>query len=435
MTTETAGSEILGRGARDGARLFREWYLDLSKAPERGEKTAYVFVMGSLAEFLRSFGFNVSFPEINALQTAVRKVEMDFLNPAEEYGYSPDICAYVRVGVGIQLRNEDHPMGRVPKPDLGIATNACNTYIKWAEIWERFYNTPVFTLDVPGRRAVDRLPDPGDSDFESDRRYVEAQLRELIPLCEKITGTKFDIDRLRETLGETNRMNAAWRRVLELNASTPAVYNAVGEGTIYLGVVNALRGDVKGTRYFEELAEELSYKAANGIGGIEQEKHRLIFVGVPCYPIFRRFNEMFTGHGGVFVGSTYLWFASGGFQAQYMYDLKNPIESLAEGLLLQVGRGMSDMFFVHTPILEMVKRLHADGVVFHPIKSCRTVSSGLADGRRLINELSGISSLYIESDLVDRRVVSEAQMKNRVDAFFEALDARKLRGEAAHKAA
>jgi benzoyl-CoA reductase subunit B len=33
--------------------------------------------------------------------------------------------------------------------------------------------------------------------------------------------------------------------------------------------------------------------------------------------------------------------------------------------------------------------------------------------------------LFIESDLMDRRVVSEAQLKNRVDAFFEGLATRR----------
>ena len=32
-----------------------------------------------------------------------------------------------------------------------------------------------------------------------------------------------------------------------------------------------------------------------------------------------------------------------------------------------------------------------------------------------------IPSLFIESDMMDRRVVSEAQLKNRIDAFFEGL--------------
>jgi benzoyl-CoA reductase subunit B len=73
----------------------------------------------------------------------------------------------------------------------------------------------------------------------------------------------------------------------------------------------------------------------------------------------------------------------------------------------------------------MIDNYGADGVVYHPIKSCRTVSTGLADNRRALMEATDIPSLFIESDLMDRRVVSEAQLKNRVDAFFEGLASRK----------
>jgi benzoyl-CoA reductase subunit B len=36
-----------------------------------------------------------------------------------------------------------------------------------------------------------------------------------------------------------------------------------------------------------------------------------------------------------------------------------------------------------------------------------------------------IPTLFIESDMMDQRVVSEAQMKNRIDAFFEGLISRR----------
>ena len=67
-----------------------------------------------------------------------------------------------------------------------------------------------------------------------------------------------------------------------------------------------------------------------------------------------------------------------------------------------------------------------DGIVFHGIKSCRTTSTGLSEARRVLSEQRGIPSLLLESDMMDRRVVSEAQIKNRVDAFFEGLVSRRL---------
>jgi benzoyl-CoA reductase subunit B len=73
----------------------------------------------------------------------------------------------------------------------------------------------------------------------------------------------------------------------------------------------------------------------------------------------------------------------------------------------------------------MVDTFAADGVVYHPIKSCRTVSTGLADSRRELMKDRDVLSLFMESDMMDKRVVSEAQLKNRVDAFFEGLATRK----------
>jgi len=425
MAMGTADGTIVGRGNADGAQLFREWFAGLTAAAEAGRGSAYVFVMGSLAELLRTFDFPIVFPEINSLQTAVRRVAHEYLNQAEDHGYSPDICGYVKADVATQMRSGELPMGRIPKPAIAVYTNACNTYIKWAEIWERMYKIPVVTLDVPGTRAAGTQTWPGDPDFENDRTYVLAQLKELIPTLERVSGVRFDIDRLREAMGHANTMNTMWRRVLELNAARPSVFNALSDGTIYLGVANGFRGAPEGARYFTELVEEMEYKSAHGIGTLTDERYRLLFIGVPCYPIFRRFTEMFTELGGTFVGSTYLRFASGGANLGFTYDLEHPLESLAEGLLIGVRDAMDNMFFQTDILIQMIDEMKADGLVYHPIKSCRTVSTGLADNRRALMAARDVPSLFIESDMMDRRVVSEAQLKNRIDAFFEGLASRR----------
>jgi benzoyl-CoA reductase subunit B len=372
----------------------------------------------------------VVFPEINSLQTAVRHQAHEYLDEAEDYGYSPDICGYVKADVATQLRGGQLPMGRIPKPAIAVYTNACNTYIKWAEIWERMYDCPIVTIDTPGSRAAGLHPGPADPDFVTDRDYVLAQLKELIPVLERVSGKPFDIDRLRETLGHANTMASGWQRVLDLNKSTPSLFNALTDGTIYLGVSNCLRGTPEGARYFDELVEEMELKSAQGIGTLTEEQYRLLFVGVPCYPIFRRFGELFSEWGGTFVNSTYLWFASGGANTGFQYDLGRPLESLAEGLLLGVRDAMDSMFFHTDPLLEMFDSFKADGIVYHPIKSCRTVSTGLADSRRAVMARGDVPSLFIESDMMDRRVVSEAQLKNRIDAFFEGLASRRVKAAA-----
>jgi len=425
MSAPADQKEIVGRGNRDGAQHFRDWFSDLSETAQHGGQSAYVFVMGSLNEILKVFDLPVVFPEINSLQTAVRRVAHEYLSEAEDYGYSTDICGYVKADVAVQLRKGDHPMGQIPEPSIAVLTNACNTYIKWAEIWQRMYDIPMVTIDIPGTREADGQTWSGQKDFENDRKYVLAQLKELITTCEQVTGKKFDIDKFREILGYANDMSVGWKRVIELNKNRPSLFNALTDGTIYLGVANGFRGTETGSRYFKELVEEMEYRAEHGIGTLTDELYRLVFVGVPCYPIFRRFNELFSEWGGTFINSTYLWFASGGTNKGFEYDLNDPLESLAEGLLISVRDAMDSMFYQTQMMSDMVEEFGVDGIIYHPIKSCRTVSTGLADSRRYFAKNHDIPSLFIESDMMDRRVVSEAQMKNRIDAFFEGLASRR----------
>jgi benzoyl-CoA reductase subunit B len=86
---------------------------------------------------------------------------------------------------------------------------------------------------------------------------------------------------------------------------------------------------------------------------------------------------------------------------------------------------MDSMFHPEQVLFDNLEEFGIEGVVYHPIKSCRTTSTGLADNRRELMEKTDLPSLFIESDMMDRRVVSVAQMKNRIDAFFEGIEMRK----------
>ncbi len=436
-TTETpndAEASIVGRGARDGARLFREWFSNLTEIAASGETAAYVFVMGSMAEILRSFDLPIVFPEINALQTAIRRTSIEYLEEAEDHGYSPDICGYVKADFAMQIRGGQHPMVTLPRPGIAVTTNGCNTYIKWAEIWERMYDIPLIVIDVPSSRAAGSTSMPGDETFEYERRYMVGQIKELIAVCEKLTGKKFDIDKFRENLRWSNEMSACWKQVVALNQNKPALFNALADGTTYLGMANSFRGTAVGARYFKDLIEELTYRAEKGIGILAmvdghqiqvEQKFRLAFIGVPCYPMFRSFSAMFARWGGVFVTSSYLSFASGGADYGYQFDLNNPIESFAEGTLMALRNTMDGLFF-NCPDIEAPETVFdLDGIVYHPIKSCRTASTGLADRRYHMAEDHGVATLFLESDMMDPRVVTEAPMRNRVDAFFEGLESRR----------
>ena len=205
---------IVGRGNRDGAALFRDWFDGLTEVAENDGKAAYVFVMGSLNEVLKSFDLPVVFPEINSLQTAVRRVAHEYLNVAEDARLLPDICGYVKADIRHAATGQgEHPMGKIPKPALAVYTNACNTYIKWAEIWERTLQDPIFTIDVPGtRQAGTARPGRATPISRTTTATSRPSSSELIELCEKVTGKSFDIDKMREVMGHANTMSRGWKR-------------------------------------------------------------------------------------------------------------------------------------------------------------------------------------------------------------------------------
>jgi benzoyl-CoA reductase subunit B len=420
-----AHSELIGAGRAESRRLMEQWWRQMTTAETEGRPVANVFVMGSVAEILRAFDIPMSFPEMTSLQTAVRGKSQEMITAAEDYGYSPDVCGYVKTDVGLHLTGRDHPNGKLPKPALVVSPNTCNTYIKWSEIWERIYGCPVLVLDLPGWRGTGGDYAVDGESFRRDCAYVEGQLRELIALCEQVTGTPFDIDRLREVLLEVNALSELYQQVLAENKHHPAPFDAMLDGLNHMGIANAYRGDPEGTQYMRIVLDELRERVRLGISAIPEEKYRLLLVGTACYSHFRRFLELFHTWGGVFAHSEYMTFAGGGIDKGIAYDVDRPIESLAEQILLTSQQSFFSVFYSQQWQADVVSEWDIDGICFHGIKSCRTVSTGLPDSREWQMRNNDIPGLFIQSDLVDPRLWSDAQMKNRIDAFFEALASRK----------
>jgi len=416
---------LAGRARTESRRLINEWWMGLTAADEEDRPVANVFVMGSIAEILNAFDLPMSFPEIAALQTAVKGKAMEFLLAAEDYGYSPDICGYVKVDVGLHLTGRNHPLGRYPKPALVVATNMCNTYIKWAEIWERQYRCPVFVLDLPGWRGTGFSYDRNSETFRNDVRYVESQLRELIVLCEQVTGKPLDVDRLRETLSNVNRMSELYQLILAQNKNRPAPFNALTEGINFMGIANILRGREEGVHFMEAALAELEERVAKGVGAVADEQFRLLLVGTACYSHFRDFVGLFEDWNGVFVASEYMSYAGGGIDRGIHYEIDRPIESLAEQILITSQPSMSGIFYSQDWQRQIVEEYSIDGICYHGVKSCRTTAAGLPDTREWLMRNDNIPGLFIQSDLVDSRLWAEAQMKNRIDAFFESLQSRR----------
>src|SRR6266496_3598864 len=166
--------------------LMVEWCEHLNDAAETGcPPTVTMMVSGNCVELLEGFGAVPIYPEVNALQLAIRHQSLDPILFAEELGYAADNCAYVKADIGAYLKGITPTGGKLPKPTLVLCNFVgCNTYLEWFEHVAEFTGAPLYTLDVPFLRY--------DEPSTADINYVVAQIKELVKLLEELTGRKFD---------------------------------------------------------------------------------------------------------------------------------------------------------------------------------------------------------------------------------------------------
>jgi benzoyl-CoA reductase subunit B len=72
-----------------------------------------------------------------------------------------------------------------------------------------------------------------------------------------------------------------------------------------------------------------------------------------------------------------------------------------------------------------VERYEADGFVIHSVKSCNSFSAGQLTILREVEKRTGVPGAFFESDLVDPRYFSPANLKNRLESYLQMIEARR----------
>lgn len=415
-TSQTDTTTNTGRDLQK--QLLQNWYSALSHANEKGEKVAYLFISGNIMELLKVFDFHVVFPEVNALQCGIKRTAGEMILKAEDLGYSSDVCGYVKNDIGLVASDMTGPFGKMAKPDLLVCTySGCNTYIKWFEALAAHFHCPLYMFDVPFSR--------GPETRTADIRYMMDELKELIALCEKITGRKYDEDKLKALLRCSREAEDLWVDILHSAKRQPSPFDAFFEAVFFMAPIYVMRGSRECVDYYRAVKDEIAGRVEAHTGPVPEERFRVVMEGPPPWPHFRTFWELFKTWGVVCVASSYSK-VGGIWDFGYRHDPERPLESLAEYSLecytnYNLARRV-DMLdsYLHD--------YHADALVIHSVKSCRAFSMGQADMREVFIHERNVPTLFIESDLADPRYFSKAQLKNRIDAFFESLEHQRIVG-------
>ncbi len=196
-------------------------YDALSTAHEEGKKISSTFVPGNLNELLMCFDLVRNLPEINALQAGMRKKSGGYIMEAERSGHSEDVCTYVKSDLGMMAKGQVGPNGKaLPRPDvLLLSYTGCFTFMKWFELVRDQYDCETTMLHVPYQANGEIT--------KNMRDFVVMQLKDhVIPTLERVSGIKFDIDRLRGYLRESAKAEEDLVWVLQSAKNRPSPSDA-----------------------------------------------------------------------------------------------------------------------------------------------------------------------------------------------------------------
>ena len=391
-------------------KLMADYFVEMGEAAKAGDpKIAWCTSVGP-AELLRAFGFLVYFPENHGAMLGSSRMAPDLIPAANAIGYSPDICSYLTSDVGSYLKKQTpltkaFGMESVPKPDVLVYnTNQCRDVKDWLQFYEREFGVPCIGIDT--QRGI------GDITLDHLNGLI-GQHKALVPIFEKISGRKFDPDRLRETVASSYNCTKLWKQVLRIAESRPSPITFF-DATIHMGPAVVLRGDPRAEEYYKILVAELEDRVKNGVGAVDGETYRFYWEGMPVWGKLREHAEFFSDKKSCVVASTYC-------NSWIFEDLRHedPFEAMA--------RAYTELFIVRSEAFKekylegMIRDYNISGIIYHDAKTCPNNSNnryGLP--QRLVKKL-GVPYVVINGDLNDLRLYSEEQARTQFEALVEQI--------------
>lgn len=367
------------------------------------------------AELLRSFGFEVYFPENHGALLGATRTAMDFIPEAIKCGYSGHVCSYTTADIGAYLKKQSplqqhYGLEGAPKPDIiAYNTNQCREVEDWFTFYADEFNCPIVGIHPP-RHLNEVTQDEVD--------LVVKQFKKMIPVCEKVSGQKFELDKFKETIKLSKEATLLWQKVLKTSTAANAALSFF-DGTIHMGPIVVLRGTQIAKDYYKTLLAELEENISNNIGFLPEAKTRIFWEGMPIWGKLRMMSNLFASNNTAVVASTYC--SSWVFDK---FDENDPWNSTA--------RAYTEIFINRSEkakmkmLAEWFKEYSIDGIVFHDTKTCFNNSNAKFGMPNRLKKMTGVPSLVIEGDLCDLRFFSEGQSITKIETFVEQIQDAKV---------
>lgn len=418
---------------RKAKELRNQVYQEILKAPRDGK----LFISGCTGSFIslpaglgdyvylggEPYGATVSLdPEFSQL----------CWEAVESRGFARDLCSYLRNYLGSMFINRFYFGGEFPKPNFCLSFHTCDSHAKWYQLVTEHYGIPYFTIELPLGSEPERLP--------LKHAYLVNQLNAAIEWMEKVTGKKYDDEKLIEAVKNEYDSVTLWGDICLLNKAIPAPLDIKTMLSLYIICV-LIRHRKESADFYKELKAEIEGRVAEGIAALSTERCRILDDSQPLWSFLDmyRYMEQF---GAAIVGSLYLFSLAGNYEEKPdgTWVVKKSLEErgmvpetreqalkiLAE---LYLERPINKAEFApHLKSLAMemlVREFRCQGVTIHLNRGCELTSLGVMENRLALLK-KGIPVMTYEGNMGDRREVNRQEILDRVEAFMESLGLRKL---------
>ncbi len=357
------------------------------------------------AELLRSFGFEVYFPENHGALLGTRRLGAKYIPAAGGEGFSPDVCSYLTADIGAYLMGETpldvFGLSRPPVPDVLVYnTNQCREVKEWFSYYAEKFNVPLLGIDTP--RDIDAPTEPM-------LNYLESSWKELIVHLEGVSGRSFDPVEFERVVEYSDRACRLWQEFLESNRHCPAKHTFF-DHIILMAPVVVLRGTKEAVDFYRALVEEVTAMDTSGI----KERYRFYWEGMPVWGKIGFLSRLFAKHNACIVTSTYCH--------SWAFDF-DPANALSSSVNAYARIFITRSQDYKLRYLEDVShRFSIDAVIFHDSKTCPYNTNSRFGIPGKFKGATGLPTLTFYGDLVDLRHFSEEEFALRLEAFIEQLD-------------
>ena len=345
----------------------------------------------------------------------------------EKAGYARDLCSYMRNYWGSIILNKYVFGGEFPKPDFIWQDHICCSHAKWYQVVRDLegQDIPMYCLDV----SVGPYEELTDNRLD----YVVGQMHDGIEWLEKVTGRRFDDERLIRAVSNHCRSTALWAEVCALNKAIPAPLDEKTMYSLYvLGTLQKSSGIV--ADFTEELRDEVKDRVARGIAAVPNERCRVMSDTQPPWGFLKIFRYL-EQYGCVSVGSLYTFGLIGQWEVkadgtwgarttpeQMGIVIRDRDQALRVLASWELKKPEWQHFYSPQAKSEMMIRIAKewtlDGAILHYNRGCEGLSLGIAENRLAMIK-AGFPVIVFEGNMGDEREFDEIQTLKRIDAFME----------------